>query len=331
VGDSFGADAVKDYEQVVEKSPMDIYTRNHGNPSLDWLHGVEFSRSTIRRFLRDTRQSLAPYRNNLYSAYERSMASLFCKRSLRILMSVKPEWQDDIRRGFYRSRHIVEFGAISPQSFAEFDLVVPLSVSDMIQTCHASQLTARHALPFPSIQSVLLCDDKYEFNQTLINNGFARYIPEMGNALEPPYILKKRVSDWGRECWIVRNRNDEQEVKEQLNDETFFRQVIISGHFEFATHILFAKSRIVKSLNIMYEFESDTPIKGQQRQINTIIHHCPYLNLFAGVLRSIGFQGLCCVNYKVAHGRPYIFEINPRFGASLAPYFFSFVRHLSRD
>jgi predicted ATP-grasp superfamily ATP-dependent carboligase len=37
------------------------------------------------------------------------------------------------------------------------------------------------------------------------------------------------------------------------------------------------------------------------------------------------------VNYKVVRGLPYILEINPRFGGSLTPYFFSFIRHLKFD
>jgi len=33
----------------------------------------------------------------------------------------------------------------------------------------------------------------------------------------------------------------------------------------------------------------------------------------------------------VMRGRPYILEINPRFGGTLGPYFFSFIRHLNSD
>ena len=127
---------------------------------------------------------------------------------------------------------------------------------------------------------------------------------------------------------MIRGHEDELQVLEQLNGPEFFRQEIVPGRHEFATHILFAKGKIVKSLNIMYEFESSSPIKGQDRPLYQVIHGCPYLDLFARILKSIGFQGLCCVNYKVAGGRPHILEINPRFGGSLAPYFFSFIRHL---
>jgi predicted ATP-grasp superfamily ATP-dependent carboligase len=130
---------------------------------------------------------------------------------------------------------------------------------------------------------------------------------------------------------MIRDAGEEMLVLDKLNDPAFYRQKIIPGRFEFATHILFANDRVVKALNIMYEFESEYSIKGQDPDLYKVIHRCGYLDLFADVLRSIDFQGLCCVNYKVMRGRPYILEINPRFGGSLSPYFFSFIRQLNSD
>ncbi len=78
----------------------------------------------------------------------------------------------------------------------------------------------------------------------------------------------------------------------------------------------------------MYEFENETPIKGRDPTLYKIIHRCAYLDLFRIVLSAIGFQGLCCVNYKVACGQPFILEINPRFGGSLRSLFLLFHRRL---
>ena len=248
-------------------------------------------------------------------------------------MSEMQDWQQDIRTGFHRTRHKVEFGSITPESFGEFDLVVPLTIADLIQVRRrCAALLDKNPIPVPSEECVQLCDDKYHCNQALIDAGFGRYIPRMGAriALDPPYILKKRRGAWGEGCRIIRDRDDEKIAGEQVNDSAFFCQEIITGPFEFAAHILFVNGEIVRSLNIMYEFESETPIKGQDPVLYKIIHRCAYLDLFRNVLSAIGFQGLCCVNYKVACGQPFILEINPRFGGSLGPYFFSFIRHLSR-
>jgi predicted ATP-grasp superfamily ATP-dependent carboligase len=248
---------------------------------------------------------------------------------MRVLISDRQDWRADIRQGFNHTRHHVEFGAITPGSLGSFDLVVPLSIQDLVRVCRHSRLLTKNRIPVPSEECVLLCDDKYRFNQELVNLGFGRYIPKIGSGLEPPYILKKRVGEWGNECRMILSSDEENQVLSQLNDPEYFCQEIIPGEIEFATHILFANNRIIKSLNIMYEFDSETAIKGQAPALYKMIHRCAYLDLFADILKAIGFQGLCCVNYKVAGGQPYILEINPRFGGSLSPYFFSFVRHLS--
>jgi hypothetical protein len=277
------------------------------------------------------KRSLADKRNRLYLAYEKFLLHLIRDKSLRILFSGKPDWSEDIKKGFNDSRHILEFGPLSAQGFSAFDLVMPLEISGLIAAQHWPQLLSKNPIPIPSEESILLCDDKYKFNQALIQRGFGSNIPTMGANLQPPYILKKRISDWGKECKMIRDAGEEMLVLDKLNDPAFYRQEIIPGRYEFATHILFANDRVVKALNIMYEFEGEYSIKGQDPDLYKVIHRCGYLDLFADVLRSIDFQGLCCVNYKVMRGRPYILEINPRFGGSLASYFFSFIRHLNSN
>jgi predicted ATP-grasp superfamily ATP-dependent carboligase len=207
--------------------------------------------------------------------------------------------------------------------------VVPLSLPALEEARRHSPLQ-KNSLPLPTAEAVRLCDDKYEFNRALIDAGFGRYIPEMaeGRALTPPYILKKRIGIWGKDCFIISNPVDEQRQLDRITDPEYFCQKFIAGPTEFCTHILFVNGRIVKALNIKYEFASSAPIKGQDAPHLMVICRCPYLDSFARVLRTVRFEGLCCVNYKVVKGQPFLLEINPRFGGSLVPYFFSFVRHL---
>ena len=142
---------------------------------------------------------LVNYRNEFYVKSEQFFASLSPGRVVRVLMSdERPDWQGYIREGFNRTQHKDEFGPMSPESFGEFDLVVPLTIADVIRVCRCSSLRDKNPIPIPSEECVLLCDDKYAFNQTLIKGGFGRFIPRMGSGLEPPYILKKRTGEWGR-------------------------------------------------------------------------------------------------------------------------------------
>lgn len=274
------------------------------------------------------RAMVALRRNRLYLKSEEIRALLSSGGARKILFSGKPDWIDDIKRGFQRSPHQVEFGSISADSFQRYDIVVPLSLPALKEARRCSPLQ-KNALPLPSEESVRLCDDKYKFIQALIEAGFGRYIPRamQGVGLIPPYILKKRIGTWGKDCYIIRNYEDEGAQLDKIKDPDYFCQELVLGPTEFATHILFIDGRIVKALNIKYQFADDTPIKGQNPELHRSIHRCPYLNLFEQVLGAIQFEGLCCVNYKVVSGQPLLLEINPRFGGSLAPYFSSFVRH----
>jgi hypothetical protein len=275
------------------------------------------------------RSRAAWHRNQLYVRSQKLRALLSFGGSKKILLSGMPEWSEEIKAGFRRLPHQVEHGDITEESFQHYDVVVPLSLYALGEARRWSP-PKKNALPLPSAESVHLCDDKYEFNQALIRAGFSPHIPRMGlgPVLQPPYILKKRIGWWGTGCYIIRNRDDEQTHRERINDPEYFCQEIITGPVEFATHILFVGGRIVKALNIKYESASDMAIKGQDAFLYRVIHRCPYRKLFTRILRTIEFEGLCCLNYKVAKGQPFLLEINPRFGGSLAPYFFSFVRHL---
>jgi predicted ATP-grasp superfamily ATP-dependent carboligase len=277
------------------------------------------------------RRRVAWRRHRLYVKWEKFLA-LFSSagRVERILFSGKPDWSKYINEGFRRLPHQVEFGPITEESFQRYDIVVPLSLPTL-EEARRYPTVKKKALPLPTTESVSLCDDKYKFNQALIKAGFGQHIPRMGEGMElmPPYVLKKRIGEGGIGCYIIRNHDDEEAQLGRITDPKYFCQEFIPGPVEFATHVLFIGDRIVKAVNIKYEFGSDIPIKGQNSDLLLqVVHRCPYLKLFARILQAIQFEGLCCVNYKVAKGQPFLLEINPRFGGSLAPYFFSFVRHL---
>lgn len=275
------------------------------------------------------RTKLALRRDALYVKAAKLWALLFSPGAKRILFSERPDWEKTIRIGFRRLPHQIEFGPISADSFDKYDIVVPLSLSAVAEArlyCGSQ----RGAYPLPSEDTVQLCNDKYEFNKAMFQAGFSQYIPKMaqGPSLTPPYILKKRTGIWGKDCYVIRNREDERAHKDLIADSDYFCQEFIGGRTEFATHILFMDDQIVKALNIRYEFDVDSPIKGQDASLLQVVCRCRYLNLWAKMLRVVKFEGLCCVNYKVANGQPFLLEINPRFGGSLGPYFFSFIKHL---
>jgi predicted ATP-grasp superfamily ATP-dependent carboligase len=262
---------------------------------------------------------------NLFLKLKRFESYLLSKQKIKILFSNKEEWKSDILAGFKFTNHEIVFDDILSCNLKEYDLIVPLTIPDLMYLNEVHELIIDNAIPIPSKKTIELCDDKYLFNQELKNNGFGEFVPTMDNNLRYPYILKKKIDQWGENCHIIFDVQHELNFTDIINSPNYFIQEIIPGKHEYATHILFKNQKILRSLNIMYSFDKEIPIKGKDMQNYTTIGHCPYLDIFSDILTSLNFEGLCCINYKVSDNRPQILEINPRCGGSLCPYLFSFV------
>ncbi len=267
--------------------------------------------------------------NELFFLLKKIQYLLFHNKKMKIQFSIQQGWKNDIEKGFQFTRHEIVFEEFSACSIKNYDLVVPLTIPDLKILNKIRHLIIGNPIPIPNIESILICDNKYLFYQTLIKNGFEKAIPKMEGTIEFPYILKKIIDEWGVNCHVIYDTKDEQSFSEIITHQDYITQELVIGSSEYATHILFKDQKIINSLNIKYVFETETPIKGKDKALYKKICHCQYLDLFSSILKSINFDGLCCINYKIHNNRPIILEINPRFGGSLSQYFFSFLNHIN--
>lgn len=250
-------------------------------------------------------------------------------KKLKILFSIKKEWELDIRRDFRYTGHELSFKSFLDANLAQYDLLVPLTIEDLEYLQDKNHLVANNPIPIPSLKSLQICNDKYLFHQKLVEGGYENYLPKISSQLPYPYILKKKVDEWGINSHIICNKEDELRYSQSLSSKEYFRQELIPGKEEYTTHLLFSKGKIVCSSNIEYAFKRDFFIKGKgESPVTRQIEQSPHLPLFASILDLIMFEGLCCFNYKIMDDRPIIFEINPRFGGSLRDHFYEFVRNL---
>ena len=261
-----------------------------------------------------------------FRACERFRSYLLPERKMKILFSHQQEWEKYIKDAFSGTPHEIAFEDFPPPNIKDFDLIVPLTLRAVKSLDEVRNLIIDNPIAIPSMESILLCDDKYLLNTALMANGFGQFIPEMGAALTYPYIIKKRIDEWGSNSHIIYDKQQERIFSDTLTDPEYFSQTFIKGSCEYATHVLFKNKRIVHSITVEYKFNSETPIKGKDKPIYMMMCDCPYLDLFSAMLTSIGFNGLCCINYKVSDNHPFLLEINPRFGGSLCSYFLSFIR-----
>ena len=269
----------------------------------------------------------AKINKSVYFASELLLAFLLRKPTFNILFSQNTEREGNIRIGFKYLRYQIQFDTFSEENVMKNDLIIPLNMEDM--RVLAKMPAAKHNLiPIACLQVINICDDKYLFAKTMMEKGFGSFIPKISNDLSCPYVLKKKVSDSGDNCYFITSMDQEEKFRGVKNDPDYFCQELISGPEEYATHIFIKDQKIVSVLNIKYVFAGNAFVKGKDKFICTKIVKCPHLKLFSSILIAIGYEGLCCFNYKEVNGQPLLLEINPRFGGSLSTFFFSFLRKI---
>jgi len=218
-------------------------------------------------------------------------------KKLKILFSIREDWEPNIRRDFRYTHHELIFGGFNGNNLGQYDLLVPLTIADLEYLDSISHLIENNPIPIPSRKSLTLCNDKYLFHQKLVENGFEKYLPKISDHLPYPYILKKKVDEWGMNSHIIHNREEELPFSEYLSSSEYFLQELVPGKEEYTTHILFSKGRIICASNIEYVFKTDFFIKGKgENPVTRQIEQSPHLHLFSSILDVIGFEGLCCFN-----------------------------------
>lgn len=247
----------------------------------------------------------------------------------RIAFSEQESWEPVLRNGFAGWSIDIVFANIPDLALEEFDLVVPLNVDDALWLAAQPVFNARNPIPMPSTEVINLCDDKQAFSNALVAAGFGMHVPLRATPTVYPYILKKRRDHSSISTQIIRDAADERGLRNLAQDPEYFTQQLVLGCREYATHISFIGDSVVSELTLEYTFPTDQGIKLRSPVLYRRYTRCPDLALLVGILRALRFEGLCCFNYKLARGRVVVFELNPRLGGTLCPYFFAFVGALA--
>lgn len=246
----------------------------------------------------------------------------------KIVFSEKYEWDELIKKNLIPKGFKVEFQKMDESVFLN-PLVVPLTIPDMIFCIEHASTSSNKLIPYPSKNAFDICNDKMKFHQFMTQAGMAEYTPaiDVDNSIFP-FVMKKRIDEGGLESHIINQYEDLLKIEPSEDDSEYFREELLLNQREYATHVLIRDGKIKALLNICYLFEEDRYIKGKDKYMCKYVCSCPHQATIEKILNKIGFEGLCCINYKEKDGQMKIFEINPRFGGSLAEYFSFFLRKL---
>lgn len=250
---------------------------------------------------------------------------------MRILFSEKSDWAADLHESFHGSGHDIAFGPLTAAAVRRADLVVPLTIQAMLAMGDQPDLVSGNPIPIPARAITELCDDKARLNRVWAEKGFADWIPAMGVRDRYPYILKRSHDIWGRHSHILRSADDQHRYAKELADPAFFTQELVLGTQEYTTHMIRAKGQTPAVLTLQMTFASEAFVKGPEKPVARAVVDSVHLPLFNRMLDAIGFEGLCCFNFKERDGRPMVFELNPRMGGTLCRQFASFVAALGEQ
>ena len=240
-------------------------------------------------------------------------------RPIRILFSAKKDWEPVLRmrlEGFDLSFVSFPNTPVDPEAF---DIVVPLTLEAVrfLNRLEGSHLRPKALVPSDAV--IAQCDDKLAFAHFLIKHGFAANVPSLAGPFDYPYILKRRVDEAGRFSVVINNSAEAAAHQHLLATGEYFCQEFISGKSEFATHLLVVGNHVHYFGTVEAQFDTEHYVFGLKQGPKHRVgadHRC-CLKLFGEILVRLGYRGLCCVDYKIQKGVVKIFEINPRFGASM--------------
>jgi len=242
------------------------------------------------------------------------------QRPLRVLFSPKPSAQKMLAsklQGFEATYRPFDDPSLNPD---DYDLVVPLRLEALRQLNSPAAERLRRKALLPTDAVIDLCDDKLAFARFLLSEGYAANVPSLDPPFDVPYMLKRRSDEWGEHCHLITSAEVEQQHAGLIASPDYFLQAFVRGDCEYATHMLVSGTRVTHCGTVQISFAADDLVFGEgiKPLKFTKTENPDHIRLFAGILVRLGYEGLCCFDYKVVGGIPQIFELNPRFGGSLA-------------
>ncbi len=231
-------------------------------------------------------------------------------------------WEDLVRSTIDPNEYSFECVDFDNFDLSQADYAVPVDLVD------AARLRNRYGgrsekYLIPDARVLELCADKKVFNETILASDFARMIPPIYQTEHRvfPYVLKKRNELSGQKTFVIRHLADERPHIAHLNSDEYFCQAYVSGRVEYATHMLIVGGTVLYHSTNRYEMAEEFSVKGThlapaRAEPGIDIDHS-IIDALRRLLKTIGFNGTCCADYKIVDGRIQLLEINPRIGFSL--------------
>lgn len=237
---------------------------------------------------------------------------------MNILFTQRNDWQPALLAASNNLNANGIFDDFNTSSMAQVDIVFPISTKDVIKA--SNLFKGKHK--YPSAELIRICEDKYQFDLLLTDNGLGHFSPLIEKPLRTyPYVLKGKTGEFGNNIFIIKNPDEEAQHQDKLTDDSYFLQQYINGEAEYALHFLFDGKHFRYFKEVKYEYGYEFAIKSQNhipvRQLWS--DNSQWENEITHILKSIKYHGIGCLNYKIDNNQLFILELNPRIGGSMMP------------
>lgn len=223
-----------------------------------------------------------------------------------VLFGHYPSWTARIAERIDHALFVPSFSDFVRSDPDAFDAAIPTRIE------HYDQLRGRGRAFVPSPEVVDLCEDKWVLRETLRSLGFGESMPaDVEGPEDYPCLLKPRRGEFGADIRFLR--------EPEAVPEGYYLERFVAGRSEYAFHLLRVGGGTAYHQAVRYEMAEPEAIRGDASPPQTarLVDGAPLLDWAEQMLDAIGFEGLCCLNFKLVERQPKLFEINPRFGGSL--------------
>jgi len=202
--------------------------------------------------------------------------------------------------------------------------IIPITLNNAREL---NNINIKNLYPYNYIIDVF--NNKKHFDDYVSNHNLTQYIPKKYTTYLDSYkhdtttVIVKEGNEnaFGYGVFLKRLCDLNQEI---LNNNIV--QEYIYDNTEYAAHIV-CDYGVIKKYNIFsrtYHTDNSTPfVQGNHCKydytLNTNLKiEQKHLDILEKFLLPCRYNGICCVDFKIQNDNVYLFEINPRVGASLA-------------
>lgn len=172
--------------------------------------------------------------------------------------------------------------------------------------------------------SIRLLNNKAKFTQYFINNDLTKYIPKTyviksdkinyEQQINYPCIYKPCIGSLGSNIRIIKDNND---LNFDLGNN-YIIQEYIQNKNEYVGNFIVHNGKIIYSIILKETFDDDLYYKNFSAKNYDIINITNNVSeTFNTIFTKLNYTGMACADYKIINDKVIIFEINPRFGATI--------------